>query len=267
MAKKLNIFQDEWCDILFEDRNHSYGAFTLRKKTSKHHLFAILITVSLFTLGVSMPSIIKSVLPKTREVNVEVTTLSDLKAPKKVAEQAKDVFVKKVEPIKAAIKFVPPQIKPDEEVKEVDTIRTQEDLNLSKKMISTVNVEGVVDDPNAVDATEVNQIIEEPKEEPPFTYVEQMPEFPEGDILSYIVKKIRYPDVAAENGISGKVYVQFVVGKSGEITDVTVLRGVDPSLDQEAVRVIKSLPRWKPGKQNGNPVRVLMSIPVNFRLE
>jgi protein TonB len=134
-------------------------------------------------------------------------------------------------------------------------------------MISTVDVTGVTDDPNAVDATEVNQIIEEPKEEPPFTYVEQMPEFPEGEVLTYLAKNIKYPEVAAENGISGRVFVQFVVGKTGEVSNVVVVRGVDPSLDQEAIRVIKKMPRWKPGKQNGVPVRVLMSVPVNFKLQ
>jgi protein TonB len=205
-------------------------------------------------------------MPKTRELNVEVTALSNLTAPKKVTEQAKDVFVKKIEPIKAAIKFVPPVIKPDDQVQEVDTIRTQEDLNLSKSMISTVDVAGVTDDPDAVDATEVNQIIEEPKEEPPFQYVEQMPEFPEGDISTYLAKNTKYPEVATDNGISGRVFVQFIVGKTGEITDVTVVRGVDPSLDQEAVRVIKKMPRWKPGKQNGVPVRVIMVVPVFFKL-
>lgn len=267
MAKKINIFQDEWCDLLFEERNQSYGAFILRKKTAKRHLTAILLTVSVFTLALALPTIIKKVMPKSRELNVEVTALSNLNAPKKITEEAKDVFVKKIEPIKAAIKFVPPVIKPDDQVQEIDTIKTQEDLNLSKSMISTVDVAGVTDDPNAVDATEVNQIIEEPKEEAPFTFVEQMPEFPEGEVLTYLAKNIKYPEVANENGISGRVFVQFVVGKTGEVSNVIVIRGVDSSLDQEAVRVIKKMPRWKPGKQNGVPVRVLMSVPVNFRLQ
>ena len=102
-----------------------------------------------------------------------------------------------------------------------------------------------------------------------FTVVEQMPMFPGGDaaLMSYLANNIHYPTVAAENGVQGRVVVGFVVERDGSITDVSVLRGVDPSLDREAMRVVKSMPRWTPGKQNGSAVRVKYQVPVAFRLQ
>ena len=102
-----------------------------------------------------------------------------------------------------------------------------------------------------------------------FTVVEQMPSFPGGDaaLMSYLANNIHYPTVAAENGVQGRVVVGFVVERDGSITDVRILRGVDPSLDREAMRVVKSMPRWTPGKQNGSAVRVKYQVPVAFRLQ
>ena len=93
-----------------------------------------------------------------------------------------------------------------------------------------------------------------------------MPSFPGGDPVRWINKNVKYPVIAQENGIQGKVFVQFVIEKDGSITNVKVLRGVDASLDKEAVRVVQSMPKWKPGKQRGKPVRVSYNVPINFRL-
>lgn len=103
-------------------------------------------------------------------------------------------------------------------------------------------------------------------EEDVFQVVEDMPTFP-GDINKWLGKNVKYPVIAQENNIQGRVTVQFVIERDGSITDVKVLRGVDPSLDKEAVRVVKSMPKWKPGKQRGKPVRVSYTVPINFRLQ
>jgi len=102
-----------------------------------------------------------------------------------------------------------------------------------------------------------------------FFIVEEMPEFPGGEMAlrQFIANAIKYPVIAQENGIQGKVYVSFVVGKDGQVSDARVLRGVDPSLDKEAIRVVNSLPRWKPGKQQGKTVRVSFSVPISFVLQ
>ncbi len=99
-----------------------------------------------------------------------------------------------------------------------------------------------------------------------FVVVEDMPMFPGGNVQKWIAKNVKYPVLAMENGIQGKVYIQFVIERDGSITDVKVLRGVDASLDKEAVRVVKAMPKWKPGKQRGKPVRVSYTLPINFQL-
>ncbi len=102
-----------------------------------------------------------------------------------------------------------------------------------------------------------------------FTVVEEMPEFPggAGELMKYLAKSIKYPVIAQENGIQGRVICTFVVNRDGSIVDAEVVRGVDPSLDKEALRVIQSMPKWKPGKQRGKPVRVKYTVPVTFRLQ
>ena len=99
-----------------------------------------------------------------------------------------------------------------------------------------------------------------------FQIVEDVPTFPLGDVSKWIAKNVKYPQIAAENGVQGKVFMNFVIEKDGSITDVKVLRGVDPALDKEAIRAIKSMPKWKPGKQRGKPVRVSFNLPIVFQL-
>lgn len=102
-----------------------------------------------------------------------------------------------------------------------------------------------------------------------FVIVEDMPEFPGGELAlrKWIANNIKYPVIAAENGIQGKVYVQFVVDRDGSVSNARIARGVDPSLDQEALRVVNNLPKWKPGMQRGKPVRVSYTVPINFQLQ
>ncbi len=110
---------------------------------------------------------------------------------------------------------------------------------------------------------------EDAEEAQVFFIVEEMPEFPGGEaaLRAYIAKSINYPVIAQENGIQGKVYVTFVVDKDGGISDAKIARGVDPSLDKEALRVVNALPKWKPGKQRGKPVRVSYTVPISFVLQ
>lgn len=121
-----------------------------------------------------------------------------------------------------------------------------------------------------VDYTAVYEVPEETREDGEiFMIVEEMPEFPggEGELQKYLASSVRYPVIAQENGIQGRVYIQFVINQRGEVTNVTILRGVDPSLDREAVRVVEAMPKWKPGKQRNRPVRVSYTVPINFVLQ
>ena len=100
-----------------------------------------------------------------------------------------------------------------------------------------------------------------------FAVVEEMPKFPGGNVQKWISKHIKYPMIAQENNIQGKVFVQFVIEKDGSVSNVKVTRSVDPSLDKEAIRVIQSMPKWTPGKQRQKPVRVSFTVPINFQLQ
>jgi protein TonB len=134
-----------------------------------------------------------------------------------------------------------------------------------------------IEDSEADDKTAITAVMqvsnnkeEEEKEETPVFYiVEEMPDFPGGQLAlrKFIASAIKYPVIAQENGIQGKVFVNFVVEKDGSVTKATISRGVDPSLDKEALRVVNSLPKWKPGKQGGKPVRVSYTVPINFVLQ
>ncbi len=123
----------------------------------------------------------------------------------------------------------------------------------------------------AVEVKYVAPVVEEPEpeEETIFQVVEQMPEFPGGmsALMQYLGKNIKYPTIAQENGVQGRVIVQFVVNRDGTIVDPVVVRSVDPYLDKEAIRVIKTMPKWKPGQQRGKAVRVKYTVPVTFKLQ
>lgn len=139
----------------------------------------------------------------------------------------------------------------------------------NKELTNEVEVENTEADAN----TEIQAVVEVQQEEEieevvNFYVIEEKPEFPGGEaaMFQWISKNVKYPEIAKENGVQGKVFVQFVINKEGKVTDVQVIRGVDPSLDKEAVRVIQSMPAWKPGKQRGKPVKVSFQLPINFKL-
>jgi protein TonB len=136
--------------------------------------------------------------------------------------------------------------------------------------LEILNSEATSETKIEVTQIQIAQTVEKEKEEEKiFVIVEEMPEFPGGELSlrKYIASAIKYPTVAQENGVQGTVFVSFVVDRDGGVSDVKVVRGVDPSVDKEAMRVVSNLPKWKPGKQRGKPVRVSYSVPIHFRLD
>lgn len=267
MRKNIDINSQEWCDIIFEGKNKAYGAYVLRKLSNKRHGKALLIISTLFIFALLLPGLIKTVLPEKKEKMVEVTSLADLKIEQEKPKEENEITVPPPPPLKSSIKFTPPVIKPDEEVVEEEVVKTQEDLNEAKMDISVADVKGT-DEVNGVDVATLNEnqaITQEDKEEV-FGAVDQMPEFSGGEMAlrKWILANTKYPKNAADKGIQGKVYVNFVVEKDGSISNVRVVHSVDPLLDKEALRVINSLPRWNPGMQGGKPVRVSYTVPINF---
>lgn len=152
-------------------------------------------------------------------------------------------------------------------------VQEVEVLNVVEDDVETETIEINTEDDKDVEvviAPPVEAPVEEEEEEVIFMVVETMPEFPGGQqaLFKYLGENVKYPVIAQENGIQGRVICQFVVNKDGSIVDVVVVRSSgEPSLDKEALRVINSMPKWKPGKQRGKPVRVKYTVPVNFRLQ
>ena len=275
---KIDLISSDWVDLVFEGRNKAYGAYRLRKSTTKRNILAMVAVVLLLIVAFIILTVKNFVDEQRAKVAMtQVAELTNYDQPKKKAEvKQKKVEVEPervVERVKSSIKFTAPVIKKDDEVKPDEELKTQDELMSTKTAIGTFDVKGN-DDANG-EILKAKEVIAEP--EPPkheeenkvFDIVEQQPLFPGGPaaLIKYLSENTKYPVVAQENGVQGRVTVQFVVEKDGSISDVHVLRGVDPSLDKEAVRVVKSMPRWTPGKQNGITVRVNYRVPVLFRLQ
>jgi protein TonB len=182
-----------------------------------------------------------------------------------LGELAEEEIEDEVIPITRQEQIKPPPPPPPPKVVEVLTI-VEDDVEIEEEF-EFESTEA--DDETIIDAVPVIEEEEEEKDEQIFVVVEDMPEFPGGELAlrKWIASHIEYPVIAAENGIQGKVYVTFVVDKDGSVSNARITRGVDPSLDQEALRVVNSLPKWKPGMQRGKPVRVSYTVPINFQLQ
>mgnify|MGYP002623739083 CR=1 FL=1 len=275
---KIDLIDNSWSDLVFEGKNQAYGAYQLRRETGKRNLYALLTMFAIF-LGIAVFVAIKGVVENAMSRNVAVETDIELSALEQKKEETKverkeqiDIPQREVEKVKSSMKFTAPEIKKDDEVKPEDEIKSQEDLSKTNTAIGAFDVKG--NDEAAGEVLKAKEVIaqpEPPKEEETkvFDVVEQMPSFPGGPqaLFEYLSKNIKYPVVAEENNIQGRVIVTFVVERDGSITDVKVVKSVDPSLDKEAKRVVQSMPRWIPGKQNGSAVRVKYTVPVTFRLQ
>ena len=274
---KIDLIDNGWVDLVFEGKNHAYGAYQLRKNTGKRNVMAILV---MFAIGVAIAAFvaIKGVVENAMkqdvaiEADVELAKLAEKKEAKVEKKEEPKIEKIEVEKVKSSVKFVPPVIKKDSEVKPEEELKSQEELNKTNTAIGAFDVKG--NDEAAGEVLKAKEVIaqpEPPKEEETkvFDVVEQMPSFPGGPsaLMQYLSSNIKYPVVAEENGVQGRVVCTFVVERDGSITDVRVIQSVDPSLDKEAVRVVKSMPKWIPGKQNGSAVRVKYTVPVTFRLQ
>ena len=274
---KIDLIQDSWVELVFEGKNHAYGAYQLRKETGKRNFYALL-TMFIIAAVIGAVVIVKGVVENAMktdvaiEADVELAKLAEKKEAKVEKKDEPEVEKIEIERVKSSVAFTVPEIKKDDEVKEEQEMKSQEELQETNTAIGAFNVEG--NDEAGGEVLKAKEVIAEP--EPPkveetkvFDVVEEMPQFPGGPsaLFEYLSKNIKYPVVAEENGVQGRVIVTFVVERDGSITDVKVVKSVDPSLDKEAQRVVKSMPHWIPGKQNGSAVRVKYTVPVTFRLQ
>jgi protein TonB len=259
MAKE-KIEAPAFVDIVFENRNKEYGAYTLRKKYNRNVVIALIIGIFILGTAVIVPYLnakaAESKAKKTdRQVEIKMENLDrpaeQVAPPPPPPPPPQDVVQQ--------ARYVPPVV--------VDSVKPEDAAQLMSADQAQIEVKNTeVVEEVAVVAEEVQENVDEAE---PFVVVEEMPMFPGGEaaLLAYISEHTQYPEVAKENNIQGKVIVRFCVTSKGGVDKVEILKGVDPELDKEAIRVVNTLPAFKPGKQGGKPVPVWYMVPINFTLK
>ena len=285
MAKEVDLSSREWCDLVFEGKNKDFGAYVIRTESTKRHNMAVLWTlIGALAVAALAFGLVKAnqYLEERRlanqgdqtEIFMDLTTEEPEAEPEQQRVEPEKPEVLPEEVLKS-VKVTELQIVEDDKVKKEDEIKTQDELKETETAFGQKDNEKGTEDRN-VTRTLKEEVVVEKKEEKPkevkeevFRSVEQMPQFPGGEaaLMKYLQSHINYPPMAAENNVQGRVVVQFVVDKTGKVGEVKVVRSVDKDLDKEAVRVCKSLPKFTPGRQNGQAVSVWYTLPVTFKLQ
>lgn len=260
--KKNESTTPQMDEIVFEKRNRMYGAYILRKMYNKQVNKALLFSIGILIAGLAYPFAMSYNIHGIRthiwnDSGVEVITNDP---PPKDIEDLPVAPPDKSE-IQKQVRFVPPEVV-DGEVPDDGGFINQDILNQSSGIDPIdLKVEKYVEKPV--------EVIEASEKDPPVIFAEEMPSFPGGETerLKFLGTNIIYPQQASELGIQGTVYLQFVVDSKGNITDVKILRGIGGGCEEEAIRVIKMMPPWHPGRQNGRTVRVLYNMSVSFKIQ
>lgn len=285
MAKDVDLTSKEWRDLVFENKNKEFGAYQLRKGSDRRHNLAVLFTliglvvVALLVVAYSAYSdyrervAMEEALAAERMSQVELNDQAEAEEEEEEEQKYEEEKKPEVqEEVAATVQQTAIAIVPPDQVKH--EVQLQEDVQENTTTVGIVNQAGS-DDPDRhkivaeqVTVVPTAPVVEErpkPKEDEIFTAVEQQAQF-KGNVNSWLSSHINYPPEAADNDIQGRVVVKFVVEKDGKVGQVEVLKGVDRSLDREAVRVVKSMPKWQPAKNNGVVVRSWFTLPINFKL-
>lgn len=257
---KLDLIKDQWLEIVFEGRNKLYGAYELRKTNQKTTVRALIIGSVLFGFAIAMPLII-NMLPDSQDDTSLDTKITTVKLPPKEKPKENIPPPPPPPPKVDQVKFVKPVVaKAEEVVEEPPKIVEIKDKKLGDETIkgdpdAELTVEPVGNGP--ADVVEDNNIYNT-------AGIEVKPDFPGGmaKFYKYVGNNYHTPE---EEGLSGKVYVTFVVEKDGSLTDIKVIRDIGFGTGKEAIRVLKACPKWNPGEQNGKKVRVLYSLPITIQ--
>lgn len=268
---KIDLFNKEWIDVVFADKNKSYGAYQLRRENSWNTTKSLLLASSVFIFIFLTPKIyalVKGMVPEPPPEKIIEMTVAP--PPPINPEVQTPPPVEPPPPKQDQIKFPPPIVKPDNEVRD-EKPPTVDDLKKADPGQKTI--EG---DPTA-EAVQITTAGEGPKQAVvvednnvySFVSMENPPAYPGGieKFYKFLGDNIKYPPMAAENNITGNVFVSFTVEKDGSLTDIKIDRKLGYGTDEEAVRVLKLSKRWNPGMQNGKPVRVKYNIPIKFSLQ
>ncbi|WP_150980544.1 energy transducer TonB [Heminiphilus faecis] len=282
MAKDVDLSSKEWRDIVFEGKNKEFGAYELRKESDARHNKAMIVVVIIIAIAFILPLIVNTVLPKADERPEDVTeqtmvnlgeAVEDEPEPEEEQQRYEEEKPEVLpEEVLNTVKVTEIAIVDDDKVTAEDEVKDADELKETTTAFGQSDFDKGTDDRNVLLEHKDEIVVEEKKpveDNKVFTAVEQMPQFPGGDgaLMKYIADHLKYPPVAMENNIQGRVVIQFVVTKTGKIGEVKVARSKDPDLDKEAVRVVKTLPDFIPGKMNGQSVNVWYTLPITFKLQ
>jgi periplasmic protein TonB len=259
---KLDLLNKKWLDMVFEGRNKSYGAYELRKDNSKTSVRALVLGAIIFSLLLSAP-LIARLIPEGKDDEALDKKITTVKLPPKEKPPENLPPPPPPPPKVDQVKFVKPVVaKAEEVVEEPPKIKEIVDKKLGAETIkgdpdAELTVEPVGNGPKDVVEAEDTNIYNT-------AGIEVKPDFPGGieKFYGFVGKNYQVPE---EEGLKGKVFVSFVVEKDGSLTDIKVIRDIGYGTGKEAIRVLKSCPRWNPGEQNGKKVRVLYSLPINIQ--
>jgi len=270
-GSKLDIFNPEWLNVVFKGRNQAYGAYQLRKENPRNTNRALITAAVCFIFVLSLPTVlnwVKGFIPKADDKIVKTDVVLLPPPPIDKAQPPPPPPKEPPKPKVDQVKFPPPIVKPDNEVHEKDP-PTEKQLEVAdpgqKEQKGDPNAQVRIDEP--VGNADVSQVTEGNSNEI-FTAVEVPPNFPGGEaaFAKFLTNHIKYPPMARDNNIQGRAYISFVVERDGGLTDIKIVRDPGSGLGDEAVRVLKISPHWTPGIQNGKPVRVSYTVPINFSL-
>jgi protein TonB len=271
LGSNLDIMSPQWTDVIFKDRNKAYGAYQLRKENSSTTTKALLIATSIFAFALATPTIINKIRGVVPKVVVEhdlrtVVNLTPIKIlHEKVIPAAQQ---KQVVAQKSTVESKPMVVTPDNLAHvEPTPNKAFETADPGPATITGTKGAGIaIDEKQGTSA--VAGTTEGTDKTTIFQAAEFNPEYPGGEaaFAKFLQSHIRYPNVAKENGVQGRVFIQFVVERDGSLTDMKIVGGPGSGLGEEAVRVLKMSPHWKPGSQNGQQVRVQYTVPVSFAL-
>lgn len=296
MAKKsIDLTSLEWTNLIFEGKNKDFGAYQLRRKSDKRHNLAVLFTL----IGLVIVALLVWALSvynnwqaeraaaeaKAKQEQMMAAMLEQEKEQPEEEQPEEQKYEPEIPEVKeevlATVQVT--QIAIVEEEKVTNKVLSQDEQLEDNTARGVVTQEGsddadkfkqVQEQVKVVEHVEPVKVVEEPKKEEPkpdkiFTAVEQQAQFPGGQaaLMKWLQSNLRYPERAQQNDIQGRVIVKFVVNADGSIEQAQVVKGVDKDLDNEAIRVVKRMPKWQPGKNNGVAVRSYFTLPVTFRLQ
>jgi periplasmic protein TonB len=266
----------EWETILFSGKNRAFGAYVLRQRQNVDLFKGVLVSVVLVSLVYALPFLVKWVastreLIEVRQVSVAITPYSELAAPPPIPLDEKKPEAVQEPPEVATKKFLKPELKRDDEVKDEELIPTIDELKDANPGSETREGTGDIHaqyEPNVIRDTIAALAPKPPKKSQVYSYVQKFPEFPGGETVlqQFLVDNIVYPFIAKENNISGTVIVQFVIDEDGRIQNPVVARDIGGGCGEEAIRVVMMMPDWIPGEQHGKKVAVRYTLPVRFQL-